>query len=485
MDTFEIKTVFLSYCWTTEKHQDWVLELAQRLIQDGVDVKLDKWDLNEGHDKFAFMESMVTSPTIDKVLIILDKKYSEKADERQGGVGTETLIITAKVYGDVKQDKFIPIVAETDEEGTAYLPSYLSGRIYIDLSSDENLERNYEQLLRNIYNRPSQTKPKLGKPPKYLTEDTSMQFKTTTITKGFDAQINRHPNRINSILQDFTEEYFSNLSEFVMSDYVQATVEDIGKAVLSILHQYQPLRNDYAQILDKTLKSNLPFQPEIFLNLLEKIPILFDPLDTNKMTWRPFRYNHFRLIAHELFLYTVAIGLKNNNYTFLEELFYHRYLIREGRNRMNEPQSFAVLRFHYEDLDEYYKKLKDKNYFSVQAEIITSQAYDLVSKELLVKSDMLCHYIAKLNNHDWFPITYVYGDSYSNGFEFFTRLVSKKYCDKIKNVLGIDSVEELKQKIKSINEQGRERGYNSGFTRASTIPMLSTFVNVESIGSAR
>jgi len=38
------------------------------LRESGVDVILDKWDLREGHDAYAFMEKMVTDPQIKKVL---------------------------------------------------------------------------------------------------------------------------------------------------------------------------------------------------------------------------------------------------------------------------------------------------------------------------------------------------------------------------------------------------------------------------------
>lgn len=47
------------------------------------------------------MESMVQDSSIDKVLIICDKGYKEKADDREGGVGTETQIITPTLYGKV------------------------------------------------------------------------------------------------------------------------------------------------------------------------------------------------------------------------------------------------------------------------------------------------------------------------------------------------------------------------------------------------
>ena len=169
----ETQKVFISYSWTTPKHEEWVLNLSERLISDGVDVILDKWNLKEGQDKYEFMESMVNSPEINKVLIILDKKYSEKANSREGGVGTETQIISPKIYENVAQEKFIPIVTERNEKGKAYVPTFLATRVYIDLSSDDQFETNYETLIRNVFERPSFSKPKLGTPPSYLDEPTS------------------------------------------------------------------------------------------------------------------------------------------------------------------------------------------------------------------------------------------------------------------------------------------------------------------------
>jgi acyl-CoA reductase-like NAD-dependent aldehyde dehydrogenase len=116
--------IFISYSWTTPKHEAWVINLAERLMTDGVEVIIDKWHLNEGHDKYTFMESMVTSNEIQKVLLILDKKYAEKANERSGGVGTETQIISPQIYSNTSQEKFVPIVVERDENGKEYLPTF-------------------------------------------------------------------------------------------------------------------------------------------------------------------------------------------------------------------------------------------------------------------------------------------------------------------------------------------------------------------------
>ena len=94
-----IPQVFLSYSWTSKEYQQNIIELATRMRHDGVDVKLDVWDLKEGQDKYAYMEQCVTNPEIDKVLIFSDRLYTEKANKRSGGVGNETTIISDEVYG--------------------------------------------------------------------------------------------------------------------------------------------------------------------------------------------------------------------------------------------------------------------------------------------------------------------------------------------------------------------------------------------------
>ncbi len=77
--------MFISYSWTSDDHQKWVIQLASELVGSGVNVILDKWDLIEGNYAIAFMEQMVINPEIKKVLLICDKKYVEKANQRKGG----------------------------------------------------------------------------------------------------------------------------------------------------------------------------------------------------------------------------------------------------------------------------------------------------------------------------------------------------------------------------------------------------------------
>lgn len=139
--------IFISYSWTPEENKKKTIKFAKKLREHGFDIIIDQTHLKFGYDKYVFMERMVTDPTIDKVFIICNKDYAEKADKRQGGVGDESMIITPEIYGKTEQSKFIPIVFEKDSQGKAYLPSYLKRIMYVDLVDEKADKEAYWDLL--------------------------------------------------------------------------------------------------------------------------------------------------------------------------------------------------------------------------------------------------------------------------------------------------------------------------------------------------
>lgn len=72
MSEEQVPKVFISYSWTSEEHKDWVADLGERLMSDGVEAILDQWSLDDGHDVNAFMEKMVSDPTIKRVIVVSD-----------------------------------------------------------------------------------------------------------------------------------------------------------------------------------------------------------------------------------------------------------------------------------------------------------------------------------------------------------------------------------------------------------------------------
>ncbi|MEQ9441388.1 MAG: toll/interleukin-1 receptor domain-containing protein [Cyclobacteriaceae bacterium] len=474
--------IFISYSWTTPEHEEWVLSLAKRLMSDGIEVVLDKWDLKEGHDLYDFMESMVKSPEINKVLIVLDKKYTERADSRKGGVGTETQIISPKIYKDVSQEKFIPIVRERNDEGVAYVPTYLDGRVYIDLSSDEHFEENYESLIRNIYGRPSFSKPKLGKAPSYLFEETPLNFNTTYILRGFENQIVKNPERVDTLMRDFLNEFTENLKGFSVTFNSRDQIE-IGKLICENLNQYTPLRDDFIKFFDILTKSKLEYDIDILIKFMEELPLFLSPLD-NRSSWSNFEFDNFKIIIHELLIYLVAVSLKNENYEFVEEVLYSSYFTKDKYNHNNEAKRFDVFYDHTDIIKPYYNQTHSQNFFSATADFVVKRIPDFISKRILVQADLLCYHISELNDLRWFPMTYIYDTS--GRHELFYRLESKRHFEKVKVLFDVETIDELEEKLNKLEEKDKDKSYRVAYSGSfDSVTPLYRLIDKEKLGTKR
>ena len=152
--------VYISYSKKNENYQERVLRLAERLRGSGVDVILDQWDLRPGQDTNVFIEMSIRDA--EKVLILCEKEYTERANNREDSVGKETTIITPDVYGQYRQEKFIPVVMETPASFPAYLKSAMAV-FYVTEAEEE-----FDKLLRSIY-AVHKEKPPLRKIPDWVT----------------------------------------------------------------------------------------------------------------------------------------------------------------------------------------------------------------------------------------------------------------------------------------------------------------------------
>lgn len=136
--------VFISYSWNDISVQNWVLNLATDLCANGVDARLDRFHLKPGMDLPQWMTNEVIKA--DKVLLICDAHYAEKADMRKAGVGWETMIIQAAMMaqGEINT-KFIAIAYGEFEKNT---PIYMKSKLAL---SKENIDQDLKILLEQIY----------------------------------------------------------------------------------------------------------------------------------------------------------------------------------------------------------------------------------------------------------------------------------------------------------------------------------------------
>ena len=79
-------------------------------------------------------------------------------------------MISPEIYKNLSNSKFIPLICERDETGKECRPHFVKSRFYIDFSSDELLNANWEQLIRRINGKPQFKEPSLGLVPSYILE---------------------------------------------------------------------------------------------------------------------------------------------------------------------------------------------------------------------------------------------------------------------------------------------------------------------------
>ena len=151
---------FVTYSHDSPEHKMWVLELATKLRNNGVDASLDQWDLGPGADLPNFMEKHLAAA--DRVLMICTEKYVEKANAGKGGVGYEKMILTAELMNSIESTKVIPLIRQN---GTHLLPTFMRSKIYLDFSRADQFEFSYDELLRSLHNAPLYKKPPVADNP--------------------------------------------------------------------------------------------------------------------------------------------------------------------------------------------------------------------------------------------------------------------------------------------------------------------------------
>lgn len=194
--------IFISYSWDSPDHQAWVLRLANHLVNNGVDVVLDQYELKLGANLTHFMEQAVTK--VDKVLLILTENYKIKAEERQGGVGYEYSIINAEWYRQqASNTKFIPILRGKDTATS--MPVFVHAFVYLSMQDDSQFEAQVEDLLRAIYKQPKVVKPPLGKRP-IFTQPKATAAQDSDVPPSSDSNSQELEEQIKALQQQLAEQ---------------------------------------------------------------------------------------------------------------------------------------------------------------------------------------------------------------------------------------------------------------------------------------
>lgn len=444
--------VFISYSWTNQEYQDRVNEFVDRLRSVGVDTIYDKYDLGPGASIHAFMEQSVSDPSVTKVLILCDKKYVEKANAREGGAGTETLIISPKVYTDSdpagKNKKFIPIIMERDERGEACLPVYLDGRLYFDFSDKSSFNSDeFEHLIRYLYEKPERRAQALGKAPSYIIEEQVPYFGTTTkCTDAVSALKSAKPNAL-AYCVDFFEQVYAALDNMLVN--YDNDIDAMANSVMEHINNMLPLRNECLSVIE-TMLDYKPIEEAVqeIRTFLENILSYKTKFSQN--VHNEIQTDHFSFFAYEIFTYLVTFLIEKHKFNVIPMCFGNYYYKSFYGARLGSNQIF----YPSERIFDYINNKSDRRWISFRAETVKNRCnYKRVDLELLMQTDLLL-YIYYLVNQDeqtwWYPQLLLYREDIDSPFELFLRATSKRFYDGSLGLLGIsaDAFRAVKETLK-------------------------------------
>lgn len=432
--------VFISYSWHPEENKIRVQRLAERLMQDGVNVILDIWDLKHGHDKYVFMEQMVKDPDIKKVLVICNEDYALKADARKGGVGTESTIMSGDIYSLAEQTKFIPILMEW-KNGKPCLPTFLKSRMYIDMSSNETYELGYDQLLRDIYSKPLLRKPALGKMPSYLEADEPVLLSTAREQQKLKEKIDQSSD-LQTWIARYCDKIIESLDQFKVT-FSGGKTCDLIELVEKSISSMQVVNNDFIAFVD-TVASNSECNGKQFVDFFEKLLQYYEDKDielaSSTDSWH-LRNDNYRFFNYELFLSFTAIFQKHN-YTL-----------------------------------DYYK---NKGYSSSSQVAILMNNYGGDKFASWVEVDILLYYLSLIYGKPgdrmsmWYPTLSIY----NRAFEILPKMASMRYFEKAKVMFGVADKDSFKTLIARTKDELQRDAYHR-------IPNLKEGLSYDKVCSLR
>ena len=477
----ETPKLFISYSWHPKENQIRVEQLAERLFSDGVHCVIDIYDLRDGQDKNKFMEQMVNDPSVKKVLLICNKEYTEKANARQGGVGIESTIISEEIYNNAEQTKFIPVIFERDENGKPYLPTFVKSRTFVDLCTSEKFNEGYDQLLRDIYDKPLHTRPTLGCMPSYLKEDKPVYLPTTHKVETIKQAILSGSSNVETLVRDYLDLFLTIIPTYKI-DMQGVTEESLITRIDESIVQMMPLKNDFIAFV-KAISSTKYCNGELFLDFFEKY---FQMLEDNEIklpigeSLSNLIFDHIRYFNYDWFLSICQILLDAERFDVLHKIIKSHYCIVRKNMTRNAVDEVSFMRFQTYNytLNKFKNKRYDLRRVSIQADYVKNNATHL-RFDSLVKTDLLLYYLSLLYPNKsmfdmhWYPDCSIY----NHGVEVLPKLASKRFFEKAKVLFGVKTIEEYKEVVSSLIDP------NYNYDGYHEIPSILKALSVDTVAT--
>lgn len=476
-DPIKPPKAFISYRWSTPEHQDWVLALATSLRSDGIEVILDKWHLRGGQDTLAFMESMVTDASIEKVLLICDKGYVDRADKREGGVGTEAQIVSTKVYESTTQEKFAAIVVELNEDGKPYLPSYMASRLYFDMSTSEAESANYQSIVRWIYGKPFHVAPEVGKRPAFLEE-----------AHAVSAELFKSRQRLEKAAAGPALETFAAASAVLETIDVELQglklnlVEDpaADETIFNRIKQSFELKEQYYKAFLAVIKSEDPRSVDVVHAFFERIIANWENRPVNG-TFTQWDDDLVHFFGHICLIGFVGIAMRERAFAFAADVLAMPIFKPGFRSATGELATYTVLSSYIQSLEHRNARLA-LGRTSLHADLLSeAHEHSVLPFVNFMEADYTLFIRGLLaSKYDWYPVSAVYLAGSRGSLPTYIRATSSKFYNRLRPLLLDKEPSGLRSALQNYISLEPQNGLRFGYHRVS----LEALMNLDNLGTS-
>lgn len=167
--------IFISYSWDDKEHKEWVDRFAKDLDEyKELNVNFDGFELTPFKDMNEFMENGIFNSNL--IILICTKEYKRKADNREGGVGKEIYMGSARHWDEMLKNKESNFLCVLREKDTA--PNFMMGKFHARFYDDDKYKDNLDYLVSMLKDkiaptsiRPKKTKSIFDEKTKYFSFD--------------------------------------------------------------------------------------------------------------------------------------------------------------------------------------------------------------------------------------------------------------------------------------------------------------------------
>jgi hypothetical protein len=250
--------IFISYSHDSEAHQERVLELADRLCQDGLAAKIDQYEPAPSQGWANWMLDEIEAAEF--VLIICTEQYERRfrGKEELGkgkGVTWEGSIVTQALYDSQGRNlKFIPVLLSSNDESFVPLPLRSSNIYKLDRADG------YQLLYRRLTNQHETPAPVIGTVKKLPVRDRRQNFQDNSFSNPSPSSIPKQPSvrQIRQLVEDvLSDDDLSNLCQDEFPQvYKQFTTGQTQSQRIRLLVEYVERQREVPKLLNEIEQIN-------------------------------------------------------------------------------------------------------------------------------------------------------------------------------------------------------------------------------------